>query len=539
MTESEIRNTPHWYIMQYPLNRVTIGTELQKAGLALDAEQKDGKLKEFAESLSEGLKFYAPKFFSLEDCKQKMSRLESSIFQNYVFVYGSQDFIYYLKKTQMPALFFFRSANMNGIRFPYVEQYVIDELKALEKKNEKIPYIPFVEEVAEGDTIRITEGQYKDFVATAVRDGKKHSKQIVLNVADYLVVPLCTLKQGSFEIIKYSKNSSMPYIPADINKHHDIIIDGLKHYHNIEKCDSKDAFVIKSKAENIINAHKKSSFSVLSMRCKHAAMMLYASMICQTEKENEHYKSLVLELLQNVSSDYDKALLYTALFGCYMDIELFHTAHDIVQSWDYDKCTKNKQLLLDDLNLFHEWYWTLTCKKIANRRAPRSYDLNEKRWFMLNAWNVKTRLLALLRENKIKLFCPASQSIEFKEREMEILKDKVFAFASYNELQELKKENEEIKLVRDKDASGSYISYPKKQFDNFKKVCKTPAAAKEILTDQSIISKIKHCSLGTVKEGPFKGVEGYITLQKETQQSKVFVVLDNTLAVSTTLPSES
>lgn len=535
MAESEIRNTPHWYILQYPLNRVTIGTELQKAGFALEEEQRDGNLKEFAESLSEGLKFYAPNFFSLEDCKQQMSRLESSIFQNYVFVYGSQEFIYYLKKTQMPTLFFFRSADANGTRFPYVEQYVIDELKTLEKKNEKIPYIPFVEEVAEGDTIRITEGKYKDFIATAVREGKKQSKQIVLNVANYLVVPLCTLKQGSFEIIKYSKNSSKPYIPADINKHHDIIIEGLKHYHNIEKFDSKDAFVLKSKAENIINVHKNSSFSVLSMRCKHAAMMLYASTICQAERENEHYKSLVLELLQNASSDYDKALLYTTLFGCYMDIELFRTANDIVQSWDYDKCTKTKQLLLDDLKLFHEWYWTLSSKKRASRRASCSYDLNEKRWFMLNAWNVKTRLLAVLKENKIKHFCPASQSIGFKNHEMEILKDKVFAFASYNELQELKQENDEIKLVREKGTYGAYISYAKKLFDCFKKVCKTPADAKEILTDQSIISKLKHCSLGTVKEGPLKGVEGYITLKKETQQSKVFVVLDNMLAVSATL----
>lgn len=536
MTDSEIRNTPHWYILQYPLNRVTIGTELQKAGLALESELKAGLIKEFGESLSNGLRFYAPNFFNIEEeGKQRMTRMESSIFQNYVFVYGTLDFIYYLKKTKLPVLFLFRHANADGTNFPYVEQYVIDELKELEKKKEVIPYIPFVEEVSVGDKVRITEGLYEGFVATAVRDGKKQSKKIVLNLGDWLVVPLCTLKSGSFEIIEYGQGSYQPYIPVDISKNHETIINGLINHHKIEQCDSRDVFVTKSKAQTILNAHRDSSFSAISMRCKHAAMMLYAATVCLTKEEADHYKALVQKLLEIVSTDYDKAVLYTALFGCYLDLDSFLKANDIVKSWNYDKCTNVKQLLLDDLKLFHEWYCTLSRKKIASRRTSIEYDADEKRWFLLNAWNVKTRLLAVLRGNKIKSFCPASQSKGFKDKELETLKDKVYAFASYNELVQLKQENEEIKFVPAKHASDTYVSFSKKHFDSFRKVCKTPADAKEVVTDTSIISAIKRSTLGTVKEGPFKGVEGYITIQSETQQSKVFVVLDSQLAVSATL----
>lgn len=535
MTDSDIRNAPHWYILQYPLNRGSIRTELQRAGLALEEEKKDGRLKEFESSLSEGLQFFAPHFFSAEDSRQRMSRKEASIFQNYVFVYGSQEFIYYLKQTQLPALFFFRSSDADSRRFPYVEQYVIDELKALEKRQKTIPYVPFVEEIAEGDKVKITDGLYKDFVATAIRDGQKHSRRIVLNVADWLVVPLCTLSRGSFEIVEYSKGSRKPYIPADISKHRDVIITGLTHHHRIEKCDSRDVFVAECKAKDILQAHRDSTFSSITMRCKHAAMMLYAATICSARKKLLHYKALCLELLDNVTSDYDKAVLYTALFGCYMDLDVFRKANDIVKSWDYGKCTKNKQLVLDDLQLYYEWHRKLSKKRTAARKSATAYGANERRWFMLNAWNVKTRLLSLLKANNIKTFCPSSQSAGFGEKELEVVKDKVFAYASCSELMNLQRENEEVRLIAGKRFSGSYVSFSRKNFESFMKICTIPAVAKEIIIKESIISTIRRTALQTVTEGPLKGVEGHITIQTESQQSKVFVVLDNILAVSATL----
>lgn len=535
MTELEIRNTPHWYILQYPLNRTSISTELQKVGMILESEAKEGKLKAHAESLSEGFRFYAPKFFNAEDGKQRMSRMESSVFQNYVFVYGSQEFIFHLKLTQMPTLNFFHSGRYNDANFPYVEQYVIDELKALEKKKQKIPYIPFVEEVAIGDTIRITEGEYEGFVATAIRNRRKRSSDIVLNVANWLVIPLCTLTHGGFEIIEYSKHSYRPYVPIDISKHRDTIIKGLMLRHRVESSDATETFVVKTKAQGILDAHKNTSFSLINMRCKHAAMMLYAAIICQGEKKAKHYKALVLSLLQNVTSDYDQALLYTALFGCYMDIDVFQKANAIVASWNYETCTKNKQLLLDDLKLFYEWYWKLKKKTIASRKVEQGHDPNEKRWYLLNAWNVKTRLLSILRCNKVKNFCPASKCVGFKENELEVLKDKIFVYVSYNSLLQLQQEYEEVKLVADRETPGLYLSFAKKTFESFKKICMTPADVKEIITSHDVMTMMKQCTLRTISEGPLEGVEGYVTTKKETQQSKVFVVLDNFLAVSITL----
>ena len=231
---SDTANVPHWYILTY-------------IGSHRDAEKRLAKVD---------LPSFVPVFFA-QDLK-KESAHDYQYFSNYAFVLGTQNQIYQQKLTVLRT-FNFMPKNYGKDRIhPYVEEYVIKQLRRIEEINGgKIPFLPYPSDVIVGDTIRILTGQFKDHEATAIRKNGSKYRDIVFDVAGKFLIPLCKLRVGEYEIVKYSKETNGSATVKVTTEDVTFLREALERHYRIKPADESCLSQDRTKTENLVERYRK------------------------------------------------------------------------------------------------------------------------------------------------------------------------------------------------------------------------------------------------------------------------------------------
>lgn len=409
------RNTERWYILIY------IGNQHQ-AAQQLDAV--------------EGLRYYAPVFFEQEH----QARCQTCVCLNYAFVFGSQNYIYDLKKSVLFNFNFMRSKTQGGVCHPYVSDLEIEQMQKVERLNDgKIPFTLCKDNIFVGDKVEILTGEYKGYTATAISRNRSKYHKIYLCIGQLLKIPLGKLTKEEFRIIKYanpSRKTSDFSLPKERAAR---VIESVKRFHGIMPSDEAKAQEDCDAMATLIAQYERQKLLTINNRLKVQSLLALAYMIKgDTEKSLRYMKlsnSVLQEKITKVSRLYFATLRYlsTGLPNHYKDYKVLKTAAGRSFSPSSSLC------------LFVECAEELN-KQLANRKLSNTTSevftggMNREYWFCLSAPKKKTEAIRFFHDKGITVYAPIVSDGKPDEQK-NILKDLFFVRMTYDALINLRNEN--------------------------------------------------------------------------------------------------
>lgn len=316
------------------------------------------------------LPFFAPEFFA--QSSENGNRQDYIHSTSYAFVHGTQNQIYDLKRQGLRSFNFLPKTQGNNQEHPFVEDYVIDQLRKVEEVNDgKIPYMPYPTDVVVGDTIRILVGQFEGLQAKAItRNGSKY-RQVILDIAGKFVIPLCKLKVGEYEIISYNdkddKTTSANIREEDIS----FLYEALKRHHGIEQTDQARRDEDISLVTAISLRYRNAISSTHQQRVKVSVLLAMAYTVLDDEEEQRHYVGHTINLLEGKCSSALKAKAYCALYACTFNEEYFNQYLSVKQTIKESKDMKSIIKIEEKMDFYRQWYlkhhprksrYTLVCQ---------------------------------------------------------------------------------------------------------------------------------------------------------------------------------
>lgn len=387
MFPSEINN-PRWYVLAY------LGTHrdaLRRLSLV-------------------DLPCYAPEFFArLSDNDSRQDYLE---FVNYAFVRGSQNEIYELKRNVLRH-FNFLPMEKNSRLHPYVEDYVIEQLRKVEKANDgMIPFTTYQSDVVNGDTIRILGGDFKGYQATAITKSGSKYREVVLDIAGKFLIPLCKLKAGEYEIVGYSKKESKTSASLAFREDTTFLHEALKRHHGVVAADEVRLSEDASKATAIAIRYRAQSPTTHPQRIKHSTLMVMAYTIIGNVDEQRHYIEHTINLLAGECSLPVRLDAYCTIYGCTFDDEyyrLYHEAKKETRMEKESKAVSNTSKLMDT---YIQWRsQVLSSSMIGAQNCP----VTESGWFAVCISVGDERTVALFTRNGMEIVDPLVDPVDDKK----------------------------------------------------------------------------------------------------------------------------
>ena len=513
MTPSD-RDTNRWYVLTYT---GTLATAVQRL------------------SAVSGLVFYAPEF----ELEQKgLSRRESWYFRNYAFVFGSQNFIYELKKCELQNFNFMRNTNNEEvIQHPFVSAFEIEQLKKVEKMNDgKIPLTLSTEDIIVGDKIEILTGEFKGYVATAITKERSKFRQVYLYIGKFLTIPLCQLKEEEFRIIQYAnpaKKTSDFCLSAESTT---AITDAIKRFYGLLSSDEKKDEIDYQEIAKIKALCKKNRSLSINNRVKSLSLLGLAYMMSGENEKSLRYLKLANAMLQEkvtmVARLFYATMRYlsTSLPNHYSDFKLLEK--EVHRSLSQGSC------LIQFVNCAEELNGYLT-KHVPRNSSGDVFPggLNQEYWFCLSAPKRKTEAIKLFHDKDITIYAPIVSDDKNKDQK-NVFKDIFFVKSKYEDLLKIRDEHHLFTiLTQNVDNRNQILIYSDESIETFGFVNSLDIPNKEIIVytpeRETIVIKSQKRTI-TLGE---REVEGhYMTLHsgKKTQEKVVFL-LRGVAAIAVTL----
>lgn len=378
--QSDSINQSHWYILSY-------------LGNHRDAVKRLNLVK---------IPSFAPTFFGQES--NNSNKQDFLLFANYAFVYATQNQIYDLKRKELHTFNFLPKNFGKEQVHPYVEEYVIEQLRKIEEINGgKIPFMPYPTDVLDGDTIMILEGQFKGLKATAIKKNGSKYRQIVLDVAEKFIIPLGKLKAGEFEIVNY-RNSRNNTKNTKIKKEDVIFLqEALGRYYGVfnreEDINSND----KRHVKQILERYKAITPGTHTQRVKLALLLVMANTIQEDEKEKTHYIKYTTELIQENCSTDLRANAYCTLYGCTFNEVYSYKFNATITKKEKGKEEKVISKYDELMNQYKQWNITL-----YHRKKKQELICNNPctLWFALEISSLTESIKQILEEKNIQTYDP-------------------------------------------------------------------------------------------------------------------------------------
>lgn len=399
---SDIANVPHWYILTY-------------IGSHRDAEKRLAMVD---------MPSYVPQFFTKDSKPNGVKDFRH--FVNYAFVLGTQNQIYEQKRKELRSFNFLPQHNGDEHNHPFVEDYVVDQLRKIETiYGGKIPFMPYPTDVIAGDTVRILTGEFKDLQATAITKNGSKYRQILLEISDTFVIPLCKLKIGDYEIVKYSdKNaqSASKVRKEDITFLHN----ALERFYRLTKADDTQLAQDKTKIHTLINLYKNSAPSSPVQRVKTSLLLVMAYTTLDNEEKQVHYIKHSLNLMQDNKSLSLKANTYCILYGCTFNGEYYNQYVALRKDAFGTKDEKAFTKLNEQMETYRKWNVILHPHRF--RHALQCSNDNTM-WFALELSSPLKEVVKHLENNNIPTYNPEVTSSKGKTV--------LLAFSTFIELQKI------------------------------------------------------------------------------------------------------
>lgn len=412
---SDSANVPHWYILTY-------------IGSHRDAEKRLAMVD---------LPSFVPVFFA-QDLKKENAH-DYQHFSNYAFVLGTQNQIYQQKLTVLRNFNFMPKNYGKDQQHPYVEEYVVEQLRKIEQINGgKIPFMPYQSDIIVGDTIKILNGDFKDYEATAITKNGSKYRDIVLDVAGKFVIPLCKLKVGEYEIVKYS-NETKGFATVKVRTEDVTFLrEALERHYRIKPATDLRLSQDRAKTESLAECYRKGAPATHLQRIKTSMLLVMAYTILENDDEQTHYIKHTLNLIQDKCSLSLKANVYCNLYGCTFNGEYYglyiatrKEEHDPKEDAAFSKIN-------DVMNLYSRWNTILHPR---HSHHTLKCDVTDAQWFALETRSSIDVVVELLTEKCIATYNPEVTS--------EGNKKVLLAFSSFDALREIQSDNGLFAFVRD------------------------------------------------------------------------------------------
>lgn len=506
MPSSFDRKTPHWYILCY-------------TGSNTYAQEKLSSIP--------NLQFYAPKFFIDH---QNSSKHDVWSHRNYCFVYGSQDYIYQLKKDELAKFIFMPSLNKDNVTHPYVSEYDIEQLRKVEQMNGGvIPLILSMEEVIDGDTVEILSGKFKGLTATAVTRSRSKFRETYLVIKNFFTIPLERLIKEDLRFISFSQGS----------KHYDnfqlseedtkLLNQAIKGHYDIltltpdEKEDNADAL------NRLIGKCKSISSPTPDTRLRLCVIMAVAYLTLGNNDYSSHYLSLADTLAEKKATKSTRLFYATLRYLCTSFPE--HYSELITQKKGYTRSiSQSMQMFMETAD---EVYKTQNIKKVQSASSGLyEGDANTEHWFCISAPKKKTEAIRLFRDQAIPFYAPIVSDKDQKN----VLKDHFFVKMTYFALTSLR--NQHLStfsiLCQSVGTQKRFYTYSDEDIETFDFVNALDIPNKEIIVytpDKEYIvfkSQKRTITLGE------REVEGHIMSQRQgkKKQEKTLFILRGVAAIA-------
>lgn len=332
-----------WYLMIYPFGRKGLLLGLQRE---IERRKKSGEPP---------IEYFAPIYVEAKDTEGKIVRTEKQLFHNYVFVRSSVRELFNMKKHEEQYNFPRRESNSRGEHFyPYVSDEMMQNLMWIAQSySGMIPvYNGDISWLVKGDRVKITSGPLKGVEALLFENEKRHRKEIMVVVDNWMTVPLLHVRESQYKVITLNGNRSAG---EDIKIKDECILrlhSMMRHFYHHEVTSDDILY-----AKDVLAQYKNYEPASDVMRCKLYSLLLMAYVVLQLADEKERLIKVIQEMLPAIKAEQSKALLLTAVYGC-TDNFLYHRqAHQIIDEWRKEDNPKNsKQILIQRLADYDKWF---------------------------------------------------------------------------------------------------------------------------------------------------------------------------------------
>ncbi len=329
-----------WYILQLPAWNRNVDAELRTV--------RDRCL----ELNFPSFEYFAPTFREVRIVNGKMKGTDKPLFLNYVFIRSSQADIYRMMKELMLSRYSFLPMvrDKEGGHFPYLTDKSMENLKWVARSydNEIPVYNPSPDRLMRGDRIRITEGQLAGMEATVVTTAGAAKGKVMVQIEDFMWVPLFEIRKGQYEVIELNKRGGHQYaklsgthIFKELDKFLELRVTG-----GIGQDDE-------DRLRQIVREYSKLKVETGVLRCKLCAILLMAYSSLNDLASKEQTIAEAMSLLRTVSSEMSRALLLVTLYGCTDNSIWYEKAHEMTMAWRReDRLKPAKAEILARLDFF-------------------------------------------------------------------------------------------------------------------------------------------------------------------------------------------
>lgn len=336
-------NAVRWYIMLLP-----VGHKGKATGLI---EEQSRRIRNGEPSFD----FFAPQLVESHFVDGELVVTEKPLLFNYIFVHASEKEIYKMKAGGLAKYNFLpRCHGDAGEYFPFLTDAMMKTFRWVAGAyGNSVPcVVPEPQTLVQGDKVRVTRGPLKGVVATVVSTKGKDRKNLIVNVENWLWVPLVTVKQGEYELVSLTNEE-------DVQSEHcnnDAILRRLhelmgKHFSH-ERLSEKDLETISN-----IQGHCSSlAVGTDIMRCKLFAIQLQVAILLNNTAERTRLVAESAAFYPLVKAEYAKALMAAILYLATDNNRYYTDVHATIEQWQQESAPKkSKQTLTQWVSDFDVW----------------------------------------------------------------------------------------------------------------------------------------------------------------------------------------
>lgn len=521
------KDLPRWYILDCLKSVPQARKELQAV---LDSHKDDG------------LDFYVPNFFMV-DHKGKSIPVHNRTSKNYVFIYASENQLFQLKFRDRRELYHYNLLPLikgTEPHHPYVDTHVIAQLKKIADINDDIiTATAYVEDIVEGDKIRILTGPYAGFQATAItRNGSKY-RDIVLNIVSTATIPLGRLQNCDFEIIEHGTKARNNYTAALCNRNLQRLHTYLRHYHAIDDTiDERQAAEETRDAESIIRTTPDVTEGSTIILARRLATLICAYTVTRDDYHRDRVVAHAQRLLDAATvNDTTRLLLLSALYGT----TLAPQYHDLITTLvgSAANSTKGSQAdILQRVSDYRQWADIKTARSQQRYQQLHTVnydDADTPLWYAVIAHNKRTDAIRAFQSMQIPKDHIYNPQLKPQDPRDAALKDLLFVHTTKTIMQNVLKDHPYIIHVTTSDTGTT-----------------RPWSTPGLIPDFRALQSLKHpgtryyyphtleyrllqkAPLTTIPDGPLQGTQVIQTIHKDqgTDIPIYNVLLPHLLAIS-------
>lgn len=335
---------PYWYVLIHPGDYrkpdKVLATELLR-------RERDG------EPLFD---YFAPSYEEVRRVGGKFVNTRRPLLLNYVFVHASENQLFQMKRTLLRRFNFLpRVRELDGsTHFPYVTESSMQNLRWVARGYDNVipAYLPDPHQLLKGDRVRIIDGRFSGVEATVVNQPGHGSREVVVCLDNFLLVPLLHVRSGQYEVVGLNETGKHLYTHLDNDCIHTGLHQALGRFYASAGITDADSEL----ARKALRLYQHVDLDTYVMRCKQYAILLMAHTLLGNDEERSGLLSTIQGLLPVLKAEQSKALLATTLYGCTDNHLYYDLSHRLVDAWRTEEAPKKfKRQLIDRLSDYDKW----------------------------------------------------------------------------------------------------------------------------------------------------------------------------------------